>query len=512
MRWLAMLLLIPVLVANRADSTTPALTDFEADIHVTVTRDGEPLEGAVVKLDVDNNGIWEEHEPQAVTGVNGVADFGTIVSIEDPGHGGDDPADIIDWHPSRILTGNLRGAVGAREVQFDFVLPAGVGTASLGLYDLRGRRLAGTDGVGDLALDVPGGLSSGVYFVRLSAEPAAPVTHRITSVGQRAQTVRARQVSAAEAVAAGWVESRTQKGAQKSRDEGHPITIMVSHGEHSGMSQEETVTPGQNMFTVAMPVSEGRFVYIPPGTFTMGSPEDEPGRNPNEGRENLHQVTLTKGFYISKYEVTEAWWHQVMGGTVTNPQLPKNNVSWDLAVQFCNALSLQEGLTPAYTIHGPEGDVTWHQDADGYRLPTEAEWEYACRAGSTTAFANGALTGGISCEPLDPNLDAMGWYCGNRTEGEGPAVVGQKQANAWGLYDMHGNLYEWVWCGWYREYTGDVEDPVHNAEPGAYRVNRGGWWTGFARNCRSAFRGSGLPDYWGQFSGFRPVRTDLESP
>ena len=131
-----------------------------------------------------------------------------------------------------------------------------------------------------------------------------------------------------------------------------------------------------------------------------------------------------------------------MGGEPTNPQLPECYVSWDMAVQFCNALSLQEGLTPAYTIHGPNGDVTWHHDADGYRLPTEAEWEYACRAGSTTAFANGPITH-TGCSPLDPNLDAMGWYCGNNSP-SGPKLVGQKQANEWGLYDMHGNVWAWV--------------------------------------------------------------------
>ena len=134
------------------------------------------------------------------------------------------------------------------------------------------------------------------------------------------------------------------------------------------------------------PGPSGDFVYIPAGTFTMGSPSDEPARSLNEIQ---HQVTLTKGFYMSKYEVTEQWWYEVMGGTSTTSELPKNYVSWDMAVEFCNALSVKEGLTRAYTINGPDGDVTWNRNADGYRLPTEAEWEYACRAGSVTAFANG---------------------------------------------------------------------------------------------------------------------------
>jgi formylglycine-generating enzyme required for sulfatase activity len=244
------------------------------------------------------------------------------------------------------------------------------------------------------------------------------------------------------------------------------------------------------------------FVYIPAGTFVMGSPEDEPGHWEGEGPQ--HQVTLTQGFYMSQYEVTEEWWAEVMDETPTTSQLPKNYVSWDMAVEFCNALSLQQGLTPAYTIGSGSGNVTWDPDANGYRLPTEAEWEYACRAGSTTAFANGPITN-TSCD--DPILDQIGWYCGNRTYEEGPAVIGQKQSNVWGLYDMHGSLWEWVWCG-LREYTsGAQQDPVTSPAPGAYRVLRGGRWYDYAQHCRSAYRHYADPAYGYSDLGFRPVRS-----
>lgn len=246
------------------------------------------------------------------------------------------------------------------------------------------------------------------------------------------------------------------------------------------------------------------FVYIFPGTFTMGSPTDEPGRNSNETQ---HEVILTKGFYMSRHEVTEQWWYEVMGGTPTSSQLPKNYVSWDMAVQFCNALSIQEGLIPAYTIHGINGDVTWNQNANGYRLPTEAEWEYACRAGSATAFANGPITY-IGGSPLDPYLDAMGWYCGNRVWQEGAADVGQKQANTLGLYDMHGNVVEWVWDGYRADYQNlPTVDPVHNVGFNVYRVIRGGGWIGSAQHCRSAWRIDYSPVNEALTSGFRPVRT-----
>lgn len=120
-------------------------------------------------------------------------------------------------------------------------------------------------------------------------------------------------------------------------------------------------------------------VHIAPGSFLMGSPTDEPGRFPDE---TLHPAALTGGFYMLRHEVTGRLWEEVTGIGAGDPDAPAVDVSWDMAVAFCNALSVLEGLTPAYTIHGPNGDVTWRRDADGYRLPTEAEWEYACRAGS----------------------------------------------------------------------------------------------------------------------------------
>ena len=243
------------------------------------------------------------------------------------------------------------------------------------------------------------------------------------------------------------------------------------------------------------------FALINPGTFQMGSPPDEPGRNSDEV---LHPVTLTQGFYISKYEVTEAWWDDVMGSGSSASQLPKSRVSWDMAVQFCNQLSIDEGLTPAYVIHGPNGNVTWNRDADGYRLPTEAEWEYACRAGSQEAFCNGPITQ-LDCDPIDPNLDEVGWYCGNAIDRHG---VGQKAPNGRGLHDMHGNMYEWVWDGYRDDYENlPSGDPVHDVSPGGHRVLRGGNWAGTAPNCRSASRQHYGPDDDPGIIGFRPARS-----
>lgn len=253
-------------------------------------------------------------------------------------------------------------------------------------------------------------------------------------------------------------------------------------------------------------VPEG-FVLIPPGTFTMGSPTNEPQRDTDETQ---HPVTLTHGFYMSKYEVTEQRWYQVMGGTPSTSQLPKAYVSWDLAVQYCNALSIQEGLTPAYTIHGTNGNATWNRNANGYRLPTEAEWEYACRAGTTLAFNNNT-----NCLSSNTEANYNGGYpmpgCPTGIYRGATTVVGSFPANQRGLYDMHGNLWEWVWDGYRGDYQNLPQvDPVYDVGPGAYRVGRGGGWRGLARYCRSADRYFYYP-YRADFNlGFRPVRSAFD--
>jgi formylglycine-generating enzyme required for sulfatase activity len=244
------------------------------------------------------------------------------------------------------------------------------------------------------------------------------------------------------------------------------------------------------------------FILIPPGSFTMGSSPSEPGRYADEIQ---HTVTLTQGFYISSTEVTEERWDNVMGLGSSMSQIPQNYVTWDMAVEFCNQSSILDGLTPVYSILEPDGYVFWDQSANGYRLPTEAEWEYASRAGSQTAFFNGPLTY-EECEPLDPNLDQAGWYCGN--SGLVRHEVGQKQANAWGLHDMHGNLFEHVYDTYLYDYEDlpDV-DPVNYAGPGALRVVRGGFWQSQARRTRSACRVDFTPTGPHYADGFRPVRT-----
>jgi formylglycine-generating enzyme required for sulfatase activity len=224
------------------------------------------------------------------------------------------------------------------------------------------------------------------------------------------------------------------------------------------------------------------FKVIPAGTFTMGSPSDELVRASDETQ---HQVTLSNAYYMQTTEVTQAQWEAVMGD---NPSwfpgcsdCPVENVSWNDVQEFIDKLNAM-------------GEGT-------YRLPTEAEWEYACRADSTTAFANGEITEKYC--GYDPNLDAMGWYCYN--SGDETHPVAQKEPNAWGLYDMHGNV--WEWCqDWHGSYpTGAVTDPT-GPSSGTYRVLRGASWHDNAKSTRSANRHWSLPDERNGCHGFRVVR------
>jgi formylglycine-generating enzyme required for sulfatase activity len=221
---------------------------------------------------------------------------------------------------------------------------------------------------------------------------------------------------------------------------------------------------------IAALFSETNFVRISAGEFMMGS------TNGVDDEQPVHRVRISREFEMGKYEVTQAQWEAVMGNNHSRfegPDLPVEQVSWNDAQEFINKLN--------------QSDNKYQ-----YRLPTEAEWEYAARAGSTGDYAG--------------DLDAMAWYYIN--SGNTTHPVGQKQANAWGLYDMHGNVWEWVrdWydSGYYAQSPG--ADP-RGPSSGSSRVSRGGGWGSLARNCRSAVRSSGSPVLRYYYLGLRLVRT-----
>jgi formylglycine-generating enzyme required for sulfatase activity len=229
------------------------------------------------------------------------------------------------------------------------------------------------------------------------------------------------------------------------------------------------------------PLPGMKFAYIPPGGFLMGSPSNEPDRFDNETQ---HRVTLTRGYYLMTTEVTQAQWQAVMGSNPSSfkncgPDCPVERVSWEDSQEFIKRLNQRIG-------------------SDNYRLPTEAEWEYAARAGTTTAFSNGGITA-TGCGH-DANLAAMGWYCGNSNKITHP--VGRKQANGWGLHDMHGNVSEWC-QDWYGDYPkGAVTDPA-GPSSGVGRVLRGGCWVNTTESSRSAYRYGLAPGTRSGYIGLR---------
>ena len=234
------------------------------------------------------------------------------------------------------------------------------------------------------------------------------------------------------------------------------------------------------------------FVRIQGGTFEMGSPDAEAWRSTDETQ---HTVTVSD-FYISAYEVTQQEYQAVMGSNPSHfsgENLPIENISWLDAVSFCNALSEQEGLTPVYTVEG--STIRWDRSANGYRLPTEAEWEYACRAGTTTPFNT---ENSISAEESNywghyPYMIEDNYFHQENLETrpgqyrQTTVEVSSFSPNAYGLYNMHGNVGEWVW-DYYGAYSTEAQTDPTGPETGTRRVYRGGGWNDFAKNLRSAYR------------------------
>jgi outer membrane protein OmpA-like peptidoglycan-associated protein len=228
------------------------------------------------------------------------------------------------------------------------------------------------------------------------------------------------------------------------------------------------------------------FIRVPAGSFNMGSPTTEVGRDQDL---RLHEVRLSQDFHLQRTEITQGQWRAVMGDNPAfflncGDECPVEQVSWEDVQLFLSRLN--------------QLDRNYN-----YRLPSEAEWEYAARAGSPGALPSGDLQGAEG-EALfhDPNLDPIGWYVGNSDQGTHP--VGQKQANAWGFYDMHGNVQEWV-ADWHNTYPFNaVIDPA-GPEQGRTKIRRGGSWNLYARLCRSAGRAWASPSLFDPFTGLRLV-------
>lgn len=259
-----------------------------------------------------------------------------------------------------------------------------------------------------------------------------------------------------------------------------------------------------------------------PTTFVMGSPETEEGRDDDEAQ---RQITLTRPFLIARTEVTQAQYAAVMGSnpscseyegvSLIDPDYPVQCLSWLDAVAYCNRLSELEGLGAAYVVKGEE--VQWNREAKGYRLPTEAEWEFAARAGGEEVYAGtstpeevcdfgnvrdrsyAAVIGSTSVALV--GLDSLA--CDDYAAGL--AKVRSYSPNRWFLYDMTGNVWEWTW-DWYEPNPTETQDP-DGPGSGSNRVDRGGSWWGNPANARVAIRDRSNPSGRGYNRGFRPARS-----
>jgi hypothetical protein len=257
---------------------------------------------------------------------------------------------------------------------------------------------------------------------------------------------------------------------------------LVSEVQLLGEAVRIVTTPSGIYYSPVFNSLDMSFVYIASGSFVMGSPKGESGRNQDETQ---HEVKISRGFYLQSNPVTQAQWRALMGD--------------DLASLACGE------------DNHPVADVSWHECQDFikrlnrlgegvYRLPTEAEWEYACRAGGGAALGDRVLTA-LFCEK-DAFLDEVAWYCGNSDRHAHPVAL--KKPNAWELCDMYGNVMEWC-HDWYGEYPAAAIDPV-GVRAGAAKVIRGGSWFSSAKNCRAAYRFKLAPDSRSHYVGFRLVK------
>ena len=284
-----------------------------------------------------------------------------------------------------------------------------------------------------------------------------------------------------------------------------PQTSSHSDGE---ASQTNSTSPSPSNSQHSS-ISDG-FVRISGGSFKMGSPESENWRIADEKQ---HTVTVSD-FYIDPFETTQWDYESLVGSnpsTFTGKKLPVDNISWLDAVNYANAKSRAAGLTPAYTV--TDGEIKWDRSANGYRLPTEAEWEYACRAGTTTPFntehslsADDANFYGHYPYEIEENYFDNSPLEAKPGEYRKTSIdVGSFKPNAFGLYDCHGNINEWCW-DYYGDYdTAQPQDPT-GAPTGTRHIYRGGGWNDFAKNMRSAYRAAGQADMKSYNLGVRLVR------
>ncbi len=296
-----------------------------------------------------------------------------------------------------------------------------------------------------------------------------------------------------------WISSRKATFEVPDENETYYFTVLVRNTlgvramyevkTSSGKVVKEAMTSTSSSSTTTAQNIKADFKLVEGGTFQMGSTDERHDENP------VHTVRVSS-FYMCDHEVTQKEYRDVMG---TNPSkfsgdnLPVERVSWYNAVEYCNKLSIKEGLTPCYTING--SSTTCNFNANGYRLPTESEWEYAARGGKKS---NGYTYAGSN------SVGNVAWYDDN--SGSQTHNVKTKAPNELGLYDMSGNVWEWCW-DWYGNYSSGSQTNPSGSSSGSYRVERGGSWYSYPSNGRVAFRYYDSPSRKYNNLGFRVVRS-----
>ena len=298
---------------------------------------------------------------------------------------------------------------------------------------------------------------------------------------------------------------KAQKLYQAWKDSGGSTDASIERRIAECKGEKDATSTIQPISPTSKTLQGVTLLYIKGGTFMMGSPESEPGRDDDETQ---HQVTLSD-FYLSEKAITNEQYCRFLNaknissdgkGNVSGHGNQTLVVAHDWGVQYTGG----EWRPASGKVNHPIVNVTWYGakafcDWAGGRLPTEAEWEYACRAGATTPFNTGAnlTTSQANYNGNYPyNGNAKGTYLG-RTQ-----PVGSYAPNAWGLFDMHGNV--WEWCSdWYDSYNTSAVTNPQGPDSGSYRVLRGGSWYNYAQSCRSAYRSNRSSGYYGNYFGFR---------
>ena len=470
-------LIVVVLFVGLATTANSQNTPEFIPLSVTVLDavDNRALSGALVELMQDGQVLESQ-----TTGISGRVTFQVLVTGAKTVPGASFILSAPYPNPSQGLS----------TIPLELDEPGNLG---VDLFDALGRKVAAYSGVltsGKRGIQIDlSGLSRGTYFTRVEFEgkmiAVPPIVLTSTAGGTPGISVTG---------SAGFTPVN---GPGKRTSGPNEYDIRVTKIDYD-VGALTISMPAQNDVVIRLRTTEinsigMNMVRIAAGTFQMGSNTGFPHQRP------VHSITLTRGFWIGQYEVTQAQYQAVTGQSPSNfngNDRPVEQVSWFDAIAFANALSQADGLTSCYDS---EGNVTGENiySCTGFRLPTEAEWEYATRAGTTTeySFGNGAGESGM-----------YAWYTinsGNQTH-----PVGEKLPNPWGLYDVHGNVWEWV-HDWYNDtyYSSSPSSNPFGPQSGSLRVFRGGSWAYSAINIGSAIRFRNAPSKRHFGLGFRLART-----